>query len=206
MDSDGQLRAVEDAAVCIQKAVDGKALGASVGEAPFLHRFQLHAFRVRHKYNVLFRLASWGMIFITIFQRPSWSYQDTYCSTWRNSDRFPSFSNAYFYIEEVTASYLSLFFLLVLLVAIVLELMYRSSEYLYIHVDGGGGGAGAGENDTSLRFTSLHFTSLHFTSQVAGAMRNDEHHFASPNFTSLRFTSIHFPSNSGDRQRRTLTR
>ena len=134
MDSDGQLRAVEDAAVCIQKAVDGKALGASVGEAPFLHRFQLYAFRIRHKYNVLFRLASWGIIFITIFQRPSWSYQDTYCSTWRNSNRFPSFSNAYFYIEEVTASYLSLFFLLVLLVAIVLELMYRSSEYLYIHV------------------------------------------------------------------------
>ena len=66
MDSDGQLRAVEDSAVCIQKAVDGKALGASVGEAPFLHRFQLHAFRVRHKYNVLFRLASWGMIFYPI--------------------------------------------------------------------------------------------------------------------------------------------
>ena len=96
---------IEVAAVCIQKAVDGKTLsGSNELRYPFPHRLQLHAFRTRHKYNLLFRLAAWGMIFITIFERPSWSYQDTYCSSWRNNEKFPSFSIGYFYIEEATAS------------------------------------------------------------------------------------------------------
>ena len=129
------ISGVESAAVFLQRAIDGKSPGAKVEaggkwEPPFERRYQLVAFRLRQRYYSLFRFAVYCLIFVNVFERPEWTYEDNYCTTWDNSARFPSFSLPYFTINEALATIISLITLIIIFVAIALELVYRSSEYI----------------------------------------------------------------------------